>query len=160
MCGYQDFVSFPAKGLDMGKYLTGWPASSSSSSSAREDRLNTSVDASSTDSTVPPPCLLYDLVAVVNHSGSMAQGHYTAFAKELGRWFEFDDTWVSEVKEEDVLASEAYILFYFQRGADTTWRSKPFASTSTSSDVAAPTSPSRSNGARVSPTSPVENKRL
>lgn len=90
----------------------------------------------------------------------MAQGHYTAFAKELGRWFEFDDTWVSEVKEEEVLASEAYILIYFQRGADTTWRSKPVASTSTLSDAATPTSPSRSIGARVLPTSPTKNKRL
>lgn len=144
----------------MGKYLTGWPASSSSSSSAREDRRNEAIGASWTDSAVPPPSLLYDLVAVVNHSGSMAQGHYTAFAKELGRWFEFDDTWVSEVKEEEVLASEAYILIYFQRGADTTWRSKPVASTSTLSDAATPTSPSRSIGARVLPTSPTKNKRL
>lgn len=71
---------------------------------------------------VPAPSLPYDLHAVVNHSGSMAQGHYTAFVKELGRWFRFDDTWVREVDEAEVLASEAYLLFYFQRDADTRWK--------------------------------------
>lgn len=71
---------------------------------------------------VPAPSLPYDLHAVVNHSGSMAQGHYTAFVKEVGRWFRFDDTWVREVDEEEVLRSEAYLLFYVQRGADTRWK--------------------------------------
>lgn len=74
---------------------------------------------------VPAPSLPYDLLAVVNHSGGMAQGHYTAHVKEIGRWFRFDDTWVHEVTEEEVLASEAYILFYFQRGADAAWRPPP-----------------------------------
>lgn len=76
---------------------------------------------------VPAPSLPYDLLAVVNHSGGMTQGHYTSYVKEIGRWFRFDDTWVHEVTEEEVLASEAYILFYFQRGADTAWRPPPAA---------------------------------
>ncbi|CAN0576793.1 unnamed protein product, partial [Ectocarpus sp. 12 AP-2014] len=94
-----DFVSFPARGLDMGKYLTGWPAATASA------KAELSGD-------VPAPSLPYDLLAVVNHSGGMAKGHYTAFVKEIGRWFRFDDTWVHEVEEEEVLSSEAYILFY------------------------------------------------
>lgn len=128
----------------MGKYLTGWPAAAataatssaggvasgaSPSSSPPLDPGMTKGDAASVASAkaelsgdVPAPSLPYDLLAVVNHSGGMAQGHYTAFVKEIGRWFRFDDTWVHEVEEEEVLSSEAYILFYFQRGADAAWR--------------------------------------
>lgn len=95
----------------MRQYYSGWSANGGFAGDA---------GASTTDPCTPS--LLYDLVAVVNHSGSMAQGHYTAFVRELGRWFRFDDTWVREVEEEEVLASEAYLLFYSQRGADTSWR--------------------------------------
>lgn len=112
----------------MGKYLTGWPASpsprgrDSSTSSPFSVSTPPSTATDDVDSSVPPPSLLYDLLAVVNHSGSMAQGHYTAFVKEIGKWFRFDDTWVREVDEEEVVASEAYILFYFQRGGEASWR--------------------------------------
>ncbi|CAM9480760.1 unnamed protein product [Discosporangium mesarthrocarpum] len=109
----RDFVRFPARGLDMGRYLTGWSNSSDPSSPA---------DCQDGVQEVPPPHLPYDLFAVVNHTGSMTQGHYTAFARELGRWFQFDDTWVTEVEEEDVLRSEAYLLFYKRTGADSPWR--------------------------------------
>lgn len=64
----------------------------------------------------------------------MAQGHYTAFVQELGRWFRFDDTWVQEVEEEEVLESEAYLLFYFQRGADSCWRPTQAPSSSSHGD--------------------------
>lgn len=125
----------------MGKYLTGWPNASppqgGNSSSPPPPSLTppTGIDANNVNESfgsslppsaplgaVPAPSLPYDLHAVVNHSGSMAQGHYTACVKELGRWFRFDDTWVKEVDEEEVLRSEAYLLFYFQRGADTRWK--------------------------------------
>ncbi|CAM9463768.1 unnamed protein product [Ectocarpus sp. 13 AM-2016] len=143
-----DFVSFPARGLDMGKYLTGWPAAAASSSaggvaSGASPSSSPPLDTETAKSAppaptpaaasakaelsgdVPAPSLPYDLLAVVNHSGGMAKGHYTAFVKEIGRWFRFDDTWVHEVEEEEVLSSEAYILFYFQRGADAAWRPTP-----------------------------------
>lgn len=116
----------------MGKYLTGWPAPPPVNNgdapemppSSLPTPPGTGADAAAGagQTEVPAPSLPYDLLAVVNHSGSMAQGHYTAFVKEVGRWFRFDDTWVHEVGEEEVLMSEAYILFYFQRGADAAWR--------------------------------------
>lgn len=127
----QDFVSFPATGLDMGKYLTGWPAAGPTppSSGTQPPPPNTGAATATASGEpsgdVPAPSLPYDLLAVVNHSGGMAQGHYTAYVKEIGRWFRFDDTWVHEVDEKEVLASEAYILFYFQRGADAAWRPPP-----------------------------------
>lgn len=126
----------------MGKYLTGWPAAgatpaASPPSSGSDRRPSGSASPPAPSDTgaataegelsgdVPAPSLPYDLLAVVNHSGGMAQGHYTAYVKEIGRWFRFDDAWVHEVAEQEVLASEAYILFYFQRGADAAWRPPP-----------------------------------
>lgn len=46
-----------------------------------------------------PGSRLYDLYAVVNHSGGLGGGHYTAFAKHdaTGTWHHFDDGWVREV---------------------------------------------------------------
>ncbi|CAM9660643.1 unnamed protein product, partial [Hapterophycus canaliculatus] len=118
-------MAFPAKGLDMGSAGTtaggGTAAASATAGPAKATKLS---------GDVPAPSLPYDLMAVVNHSGGMAQGHYTAFVKEIGRWFRFDDTWVHEVSEEEVLKSEAYILFYFQRGADAAWRPPPPARSS------------------------------
>lgn len=122
----QDFVSFPARGLDMGKYLTGWPAAGPTPAASPPPPNTGATGANAAaEGDVPAPSLPYDLLAVVNHSGGMAQGHYTAYVKEIGRWFRFDDTWVHEVDEKEVLASEAYILFYFQRGADAAWRPPP-----------------------------------
>ena len=35
----------------------------------------------------------YDLYAVINHSGSLSRGHYTATVRaDDGRWFECNDT--------------------------------------------------------------------
>ncbi|XP_062181990.1 ubiquitin carboxyl-terminal hydrolase 5-like isoform X2 [Phragmites australis] len=57
---------------------------------------------------------IYELYAVSNHYGSMASGHYTAFIKLLdeNRWYNFDDSQVSAINEEDVKSGAAYVLFY------------------------------------------------
>ena len=56
----------------------------------------------------------YDLYAVINHYGDTGGGHYTAFVKEKdsGKWFEFDDSDVSQIKSQADLLSNAYVLFY------------------------------------------------
>lgn len=45
---------------------------------------------------------VYDLFAISNHMGGLGGGHYTAYAKNVhdGRWYEFDDSRVTLVKEE------------------------------------------------------------
>eukprot|EP00438_Fugacium_kawagutii_P011833 Skav236775 [mRNA] locus=scaffold1361:32085:49540:+ [translate_table: standard] len=59
----------------------------------------------------------YRLYAVVNHSGSLSFGHYTAYCK-VGeeehdrRWYLFNDATVSAARESDVVSREAYMLFY------------------------------------------------
>ena len=55
---------------------------------------------------------LYDLFAVSNHFGTLAGGHYTATVLNSvrGKWYDCNDSSVSEVNEISETAS--YILFY------------------------------------------------
>lgn len=80
-------VDFPIYNLDMGKHL------------------------------VKPPLepALFDLIAVINHSGQISSGHYTAYAKNpiLKQWYLYNDNYVYSVTDLDSIISEkAYILFY------------------------------------------------
>jgi ubiquitin carboxyl-terminal hydrolase 4/11/15 len=59
--------------------------------------------------------MLYDLYAVSNHYGGLGGGHYTAYAKHGGSWFEFDDARVREVSPKNVVSPAAYILCYKRR---------------------------------------------
>jgi len=62
----------------------------------------------------PEKNTLYDLVAVINHRGSLSGGHYVAYAKnhKNDKWYEFDDKTVTEVTEDIVKGVEAYVLFF------------------------------------------------
>ncbi|ODV87686.1 hypothetical protein CANARDRAFT_193832 [[Candida] arabinofermentans NRRL YB-2248] len=56
---------------------------------------------------------LYELFAVVCHIGSVNTGHYICMVKSRdGVWFRFDDVKVTQVTQDDVLKSKAYLLFY------------------------------------------------
>jgi ubiquitin C-terminal hydrolase len=60
----------------------------------------------------------YRLTGVCVHGGSLHGGHYTAYVRESvnrdcpGGWFHCSDSSVTRVTEEEVLASEAFLLFY------------------------------------------------
>ncbi|XP_072116713.1 ubiquitin carboxyl-terminal hydrolase 16 isoform X2 [Mobula birostris] len=79
----------------------------------------------------------YSLYGVVEHSGTMRSGHYTAYVKvraprkhlseyalsrrkvpiinaeaPRGRWFHVSDTHVKAVPESEVMNAQAYLLFY------------------------------------------------
>eukprot|EP01117_Protostelium_nocturnum_P014959 TRINITY_DN5751_c0_g1_i2.p1 TRINITY_DN5751_c0_g1~~TRINITY_DN5751_c0_g1_i2.p1 ORF type:complete len:315 (+),score=104.13 TRINITY_DN5751_c0_g1_i2:634-1578(+) len=56
----------------------------------------------------------YDLVAIVNHSGGLLGGHYVSYCKNNvnSEWYLYDDSHVSQISENYVENSEAYILFY------------------------------------------------
>ncbi|XP_019750226.1 ubiquitin carboxyl-terminal hydrolase 16 isoform X2 [Hippocampus comes] len=73
--------------------------------------------------------ILYSLYGIVEHSGTMRSGHYTAFVKvrpkssklsssrlegepPQGSWFHISDTSVQPVSESRVQSSQAYLLFY------------------------------------------------
>ncbi|XP_077961755.1 ubiquitin carboxyl-terminal hydrolase 50 isoform X2 [Gasterosteus aculeatus] len=62
----------------------------------------------------------YEVYAVVNHTGSVSGGHYTAsvLSHEDGAWYEFDDANVYKIEEQPFAESEtfssstAYLLMY------------------------------------------------
>nr|XP_043625823.1 ubiquitin carboxyl-terminal hydrolase 8-like [Erigeron canadensis] len=54
----------------------------------------------------------YKLYAVSNHYGGMGGGHYTAFAQSGEQWYEFNDSHVFPVSEDQIKTSAAYVLFY------------------------------------------------
>lgn len=82
-----EFVDFPLKNLDLRKY----------GNKKNNDEKHS-----------------YDLISVVNHYGEPSYGHYVSYCKHgiNGRWFEYDDSKVNEIDEENVITEGAYILFY------------------------------------------------
>jgi len=58
----------------------------------------------------------YKLFAVISHIGKQATGgHYVCDIRQRnGRWMHFDDSSVFDVKLEDVLDRNAYLLIYEQ----------------------------------------------
>uniref|UniRef100_A0A3Q3GR96 Ubiquitin carboxyl-terminal hydrolase n=1 Tax=Labrus bergylta TaxID=56723 RepID=A0A3Q3GR96_9LABR len=74
--------------------------------------------------------ILYSLYGIVEHSGTMRSGHYTAYVKvrpecpktpsngltaqepPRGSWFHISDTSVQPVSESKVQSCQAYLLFY------------------------------------------------
>jgi ubiquitin C-terminal hydrolase len=48
------------------------------------------------------------MIGVVNHFGSLASGHYTAYVKK-DDWFYYDD---ESVRKSSVNGNNAYLIFY------------------------------------------------
>jgi ubiquitin carboxyl-terminal hydrolase 8 len=61
--------------------------------------------------------VVYDLVAVANHSGGLSGGHYWAYTKGTnGKWFDCNDEHNSEITNEGTIVSNsAYFLVYKKR---------------------------------------------
>jgi ubiquitin carboxyl-terminal hydrolase 2/21 len=62
----------------------------------------------------------YDLYAVINHTGTMAGGHYVATCRAAGtkdQWYTFNDEVVVKTQASSVATANAYILFYVRRNA-------------------------------------------
>jgi ubiquitin carboxyl-terminal hydrolase 8 len=85
----QVLVTFPLENLDLTKYVVGY----------KKEQY------------------IYDLFGIVNHSGNTFGGHYTSYVKTADdKWFHFNDTNVSEIKNNDeLISSRAYCLFYRKR---------------------------------------------
>lgn len=55
----------------------------------------------------------YDLFGVANHTGNAMGGHYYAYVKaKSGNWYEFNDTNVNPINEDQVITPRAYVFFY------------------------------------------------
>ena len=56
---------------------------------------------------------IYNLYGTGNHSGCVNGGHYTSNIKNLnGKWYNFNDTHINEIKESQVINQNTYCLFY------------------------------------------------
>ncbi|XP_059195912.1 ubiquitin carboxyl-terminal hydrolase 43a [Centropristis striata] len=84
-----------------------------------------------------PHDYLYDLYAVCNHHGGMHGGHYTAYCRNSvdGQWYNYDDSSVDLVPEEEVCTRGAYILFYQRRNTIPPWSASCSVRGSTSSSM-------------------------
>ena len=59
---------------------------------------------------------IFQLFAVINHQGTLQSGHYTCFIKQAqNSWFKCDDSLVTKASIDEVLRSEAYLLFYHKQ---------------------------------------------
>ena len=65
--------------------------------------------------------LIYDLIAVSNHSGSNFGGHYTTYAKNYinNKWYLFNDSIVREISDKQLVSQNAYLLVYLKRQNET-----------------------------------------
>jgi ubiquitin C-terminal hydrolase len=80
-----NMVSFPLENLNLSKYVIGYNNESS----------------------------IYDLYGVGNHIGNEFTGHYTSYIKNAnGNWYNYNDTNVIPLDENDVVSINAYCLFY------------------------------------------------
>ena len=81
----QKLIDIPIENLDLSKYVIGYK---------KDDYV-------------------YDLYGICNHSGSVHGGHYTAYVKNANnKWYNFNDTSVSEINPTMLISSKAYCLFY------------------------------------------------
>ncbi|VTZ69792.1 ubiquitin carboxyl-terminal hydrolase 2, putative [Plasmodium chabaudi chabaudi] len=55
---------------------------------------------------------LYELIGVNCHTGGLGGGHYFAYAKLNGQWYNFNDTYVTTIDESQINTKNAYLLFY------------------------------------------------
>jgi ubiquitin carboxyl-terminal hydrolase 22/27/51 len=95
--------------LDIYPYTTTYrstqPKASKASSGATPPNSNHNVN-------TPSTAVFYELSGVIVHKGKIDSGHYVSYSREGNDWFAFDDSKVVLVNEAEVLAAEAYLLFY------------------------------------------------
>eukprot|EP00347_Sterkiella_histriomuscorum_P019890 403339921 len=98
----EDVIEFPIEDLDLNEHCLG----------------NKLLLSNPKDKSKAQKSLKYDLYAVSNHYGSLHGGHYTAFAQNpiTSKWYEFDDSHVTEIGDVRRLVNKAgYVLFYKRR---------------------------------------------
>ena len=54
----------------------------------------------------------FQLKAVINHSGTLNNGHYTAIVQAGSNWLNCDDKKVRNADTSDLNSAMSYVLFY------------------------------------------------
>ena len=55
---------------------------------------------------------IYDLFAIIQHYGTIENGHYISICNNSGRWYKYDDSQIRNVDINEQLGPKSYILFY------------------------------------------------
>ncbi|EDO16566.1 hypothetical protein Kpol_1064p48 [Vanderwaltozyma polyspora DSM 70294] len=70
-------------------------------------------DVEQRDDSNSKPDLIYELIGIICHTGTVNEGHYTAICKiPEGQWIKFNDSMVTIISEETMLKEQAYLLIY------------------------------------------------
>ncbi|KAF2000480.1 ubiquitin carboxyl-terminal hydrolase-like protein 22 [Amniculicola lignicola CBS 123094] len=104
-------VSFPVK-IDLYPYST-----HCKTTQPKASKLN-NISNGNHNMNTPANSIVYELSAVIVHKGKIDSGHYVSYSREGTDWFLFDDSKVVLVDEAEVLAAEAYLLFYMVGGME------------------------------------------
>ena len=64
-----------------------------------------------------PNIYFYDLFAIINHSGTIRSGHYTAIIKINNEWYEFNDSKVNKIqmRRNYIVSKLVYCLYYIKK---------------------------------------------
>ena len=60
----------------------------------------------------------YDLVASINHHGSVSSGHYSAYVNLEGCWFGCDDRNTFSIESNEVISPASYLLIFRRSGSE------------------------------------------
>lgn len=111
-------VHFPTT-LDLQPYITRVKTLKKGSGGGSNDATANGGGAGGDEAEAPMPSRpVYELSSVIVHKGKMDSGHYVSYSREGDEWFLFDDSKVVLCEERDVLAAEAYMLFYVIKEID------------------------------------------
>lgn len=109
-------VTFPLDQFNVGPYMQSLSSSGRSSTGDRKKQSPVGSGPGRAD-----PSVLYDLVGVVVHKGSLNSGHYISYVQQPhdngapAKWLRCDDETITAVADAEVRAAEGYILFYLQK---------------------------------------------
>ena len=79
-----NLIDYPIDNLDLRKYCVGYDKNKS----------------------------IFSLIGVCNHIGSINSGHYFSYCKHKDNWYNYDDSNITKLKEEELVTKNAYCLFY------------------------------------------------
>ena len=54
---------------------------------------------------------IYEIFGVCNHEGNCFGGHYFSYIKNNNKWYNFNDTIVTEIKSDKIITNKAYCFF-------------------------------------------------
>ncbi len=61
---------------------------------------------------------VYDFYATCEHIGNQQGGHYTSNIKVNDKWYNIDDSDISEIQKNKVINGKTYILFLEKKGVN------------------------------------------